>query len=136
MIKRGKPAKNGHVKLTFTIPAEQVSGGVSVVGDFNGWDPYAHPMQLRTDTYQVSMTVPADQEICFRYLATGGLWFDDAEADYHDHHGGHLSPIVAQSPEVAAFDDAHHANGHRGQAPDLPNSSPAALESQLPAAPA
>ncbi|GAA2876825.1 isoamylase early set domain-containing protein [Streptosporangium fragile] len=94
MIKRGKPTKNGQVKLTFTIPEGDVHGAVSVVGDFNGWDPYAHPMQRKEDgTYQVSLTVPAQQPIRFRYLADGGVWFDDADADHHDEHGGRLNPI-------------------------------------------
>ncbi|GGS69085.1 hypothetical protein GCM10010156_30050 [Planobispora rosea] len=136
MIKRAKPTKNGQVKLTFTVPADQVFGGVSVVGDFNDWDPYAHPMQLAGDRYQVSLTVPASQEICFRYLAAGGVWFDDAEADYHDHRGGHISPAIAQSPEVEAFDDARHLNGHRDQAPDLRNSSQAAIEAEIASTPA
>ncbi|MFJ2031702.1 isoamylase early set domain-containing protein [Streptosporangium sp. NPDC087985] len=95
MIKRGKPTKNGQVKITFTVPAEQPLRGISVVGDFNNWDPYAHPMQRKDNgTYQVSLTVPSQQPIRFRYLADGGVWFDDADADHHDEHGGHLNPVA------------------------------------------
>jgi Carbohydrate-binding module 48 (Isoamylase N-terminal domain) len=101
VIKRGKPTKNGQVKLTFTIAEGPARGGVSLVGDFNGWDPYAHPMQRKENgTYQVSLTVPARQPIRFRYLADGGVWFDDADADHHDEHGGRINPVdVQEAPE-------------------------------------
>ncbi|MEZ0074212.1 isoamylase early set domain-containing protein [Planotetraspora sp. GP83] len=99
MIKRGKQAQSGQVKLTFSVPVDQAPGGLSVVGDFNDWDPYAHPMQVKRDSYELTVTVPADRPICFRYLADGGVWFDDVDADYHDQHGGHLRP-VAQSVEA------------------------------------
>ncbi|GIH98317.1 isoamylase early set domain-containing protein [Planobispora takensis] len=103
MIKRGKPTKNGQVKLTFTVPADRAPGGISLVGDFNGWNPYAHPMQRKNDgTYQVTVTVPAGEGICFRYLADGGVWFDDADADRHDHHGGHLDAIEIRIPQPEA----------------------------------
>nr|BFE84539.1 hypothetical protein GCM10020093_071400 [Planobispora longispora] len=100
MIKRGKPTKNGQVKLTFTVPTERAPGGISLVGDFNDWDPYAHPMQQKNDSYQVTVTVPADRDVCFRYLAHGGVWFDDEDADRHDHHGGHLN--AATTPAAPA----------------------------------
>ncbi|MEU9830945.1 isoamylase early set domain-containing protein [Streptosporangium sp. NPDC048047] len=92
MIKRSKPTKNGQIKLTFSVPADHAAGGVSLVGDFNGWDPYAHPMQRRNGTYQVSLTVPSERPIRFRYLADGGVWFDDADADHCDEHGCQLNP--------------------------------------------
>ncbi|GII59794.1 hypothetical protein Pth03_81830 [Planotetraspora thailandica] len=93
MIKRGKPARDGHVKLTFTVPVDQAPGGLSLVGDFNDWDPYAHPMEPKNFVYEVSVTVPADRPMCFRYLAHGGVWFDDPDADFHDQHGGHIEAV-------------------------------------------
>jgi hypothetical protein len=30
------------VKVNFVLPNDAVAGNVSVVGDFNGWDPFAH----------------------------------------------------------------------------------------------
>ncbi|MEU0520848.1 isoamylase early set domain-containing protein [Streptosporangium sp. NPDC006007] len=99
MIKRGKPTKNGKVKLTFTVPFDRPVGGVSLVGDFNGWDPYAHPMERKENgTYQVTLTVPSQQPIRFRYLADGGQWFDDADADHRDEHGCHLHPVEWRNP--------------------------------------
>jgi hypothetical protein len=31
--------------------------------------------------------VPAGQEICFRYLGDGGVWFDDPDAEVVTHEG-------------------------------------------------
>jgi hypothetical protein len=102
VIKHGKPTKIGKVKLTFVLPREQVFGGISVVGDFNGWNPFAHPLKLQDDgTYQVDVTVSCQQELCFRYLAEGGVWFDDPEADRYDERGGYLSPAsMGYDPET------------------------------------
>ncbi|MFC7648912.1 isoamylase early set domain-containing protein [Streptosporangium lutulentum] len=101
MIKRGKPMKNGQVKLTFVVPNDKSIGGISLVGDFNNWDPYAHPMErMNNGTYQVSLTVSSQQPIRFRYLADGGVWFDDADADHHDEHGGRINPACLENSSV------------------------------------
>ena len=60
------------------LPADEPTGAVSVVGDFNGWDPFAHPMRRRTNgTRSAVARVPAGSTLRFRYLAEGGYWFDD-----------------------------------------------------------
>ncbi|WP_406318731.1 hypothetical protein OHA77_15005 [Streptosporangium sp. NBC_01639] len=66
------------------------------MGDFNDWDPYAHPMRPQDGLYRVSLTMITDQSACFRYLADGGVWFDDVDADHHDTRGGHLRPTPAR----------------------------------------
>lgn len=107
MIISGKPGGNGQVEVTFVLPAEQVPGPTSVVGDFNGWDPYAHPLRPAEDgTWRVTAVVPCDRDLCFRYLADGGVWFDDPDADRHDGHGGHLS---AERLAMAWADEAARA---------------------------
>jgi len=78
MIKTTKPRSDGMVRVTFSLPETEPSGAVSVVGDFNGWDPSAHPLRLRSNhTRSVSVTVPTGSTLRFRYLAEGGMWFDD-----------------------------------------------------------
>ncbi|GAA3816881.1 hypothetical protein GCM10022226_41920 [Sphaerisporangium flaviroseum] len=101
MITRGRPTQNGLVELTFTVPVDQAPNGLSLVGDFNDWDPYADPMRPDDGVYRVSITVPADQSVCFRYLGDGGVWFDDADADRHDGRGGHLEPALAHGSDAA-----------------------------------
>jgi 1,4-alpha-glucan branching enzyme len=78
MVKTSKPRRDGNVRVTFTLPAAEPAAAVSVVGDFNDWDPYAHPLRRRANqTRSVSVTVPTGSTLRFRYLAEGGHWFDD-----------------------------------------------------------
>lgn len=78
MIKTTKLRRDGLVRVTFSLPAGQPSGAVSVVGDFNDWDPFAHPLRRRAKgTRSASVTVPPGSTLRFRYLAEGGQWFDD-----------------------------------------------------------
>ncbi len=78
MIKTTRPGRDGTVRVTFTLPADEPAGAVSVVGNFNDWDPFAHPMQRRANrTRSAAVTVQAGSTLHFRYLAEGGVWFDD-----------------------------------------------------------
>ena len=78
MIKTTKASGDGMVKVTFSLPTGQPAGAVSVVGDFNDWNPSAHPLRPRSNqTRSVSVTVPTGSTLRFRYLAEGGMWFDD-----------------------------------------------------------
>ncbi len=79
----------GAVRLTFALPVEQFPGRISVVGDFNGWRPGRHILVRRADGVRsVAVTVPRNSVLRFRYLAEGGHWFDDPEADVHTPEGG------------------------------------------------
>ena len=78
MVKTTNLRRAGLVRVTFTLPAGEPGGAVSVVGDFNDWDPFAHPLRRRgRDTRSASVTVPPGSTLRFRYLAEGGQWFDD-----------------------------------------------------------
>lgn len=77
-------------RVTFALPAARPAGTVSVVGDFNGWEPGRHALVARRDgTRTVSVILPAGVHR-FRYLATGDVWFDDEGADRVDDRGGLL----------------------------------------------
>ncbi|MCX5612833.1 MULTISPECIES: isoamylase early set domain-containing protein [unclassified Streptomyces] len=89
MLER-KPRKN-RTEVTFVLPADAPPGPVSVVGDFNDWQPGAHLLVPRPDgTRAVTVTLPGKTEHSFRYLATGDHWFDDEHADSHDGTNGRL----------------------------------------------
>ncbi|GAA2413529.1 isoamylase early set domain-containing protein [Nonomuraea africana] len=104
MIRQDRPSDDGLVSLTFTLPAD-LPGPVSVVGDFNQWDPYAHPM-TRTDQgmHTAVVALPAGTSICFRYLADGGAWLDEPDADERDHRGSivHLPAVSANGNDKPA----------------------------------
>jgi 1,4-alpha-glucan branching enzyme len=87
VIRRQK--KGDQIRLTFALPHDVHHGAVSVVGDFNDWTPGTHTLVKRSNgTRSVVVAVPAGTRLRFRYLADGGHWFDDVEADGYDHHGG------------------------------------------------
>ncbi|MCO6010400.1 isoamylase early set domain-containing protein [Actinoallomurus purpureus] len=74
-------------RVTFSLPPDQPDGVVSVVGDFNGWEPGRHELvRRRHGRRTVSVTLSPGVHR-FRYLATGGIWFDDETADRTDENG-------------------------------------------------
>ncbi len=73
--------KKKKATVQFVLPDDVHDGPVSAVGTFNGWDPGAHRLVRRSNgTRSVSIKVPAGAELRFRYLGSGGRWFDDPEA--------------------------------------------------------
>ena len=67
------------VKVTFALPLTDVPDPVSVVGDFNGWDPFAHPLKKRSNgTRSVSVELPTG-EYRFKYCTADGEWFCDPQ---------------------------------------------------------
>jgi 1,4-alpha-glucan branching enzyme len=92
LIKVTKPTRGGEVRITFVLPATDPAGAVSVVGDFNDWDPHAHPLRKRANgTRSAVVTIPAGATLHFRYLAEGGIWFDDEAAETRDAQGAMIS---------------------------------------------
>ena len=81
MIKRSKAAP-GSVKVTFVVPVSECDRPVSVVGDFNGWDPLASPLRKRSNgTRSVSIDLTEGAAHRFKYLDAAGEWFCDEDAD-------------------------------------------------------
>jgi 1,4-alpha-glucan branching enzyme len=92
LIKMAKTTRSGTVRVTFVLPAAEPAGAVSVVGDFNGWDPYAHPLRRRGNGARSAVVdVPAGATVHFRYLAEGGVWFDDESTGARDAQGACLT---------------------------------------------
>ena len=84
--------KAGTSKIQFILADDVHDGPVSAVGSFNGWRPGAHKLVRRSNgTRSVSVTVPAGQDVRFRYLGSGGVWFDDPEV-VTDAEGGRVTP--------------------------------------------
>jgi 1,4-alpha-glucan branching enzyme len=71
----------GQTTIKFVLDDQIHNGPVSVVGTFNEWTPGTHRLVRRSNgTRSVSVAVPHGQEIRFRYLGSGGAWFDDPDA--------------------------------------------------------
>ncbi len=77
------------IKVTFALPAAEVVQPVSVLGDFNGWDPLATPLKKRSNgTVSATVELVPGQEVRFKYLAADGQWFcdPDTECVVHDEY--------------------------------------------------
>jgi 1,4-alpha-glucan branching enzyme len=78
VIKTSKPGRDGTVRVTFALPIDDPGGAVSVVGNFNDWNPHTHPLRKRANqTRSAAVTVRAGSTLHFRYLGEDGNWFDD-----------------------------------------------------------
>jgi hypothetical protein len=81
--------KTGQSKVQFILPDDIHEGPVSAVGTFNDWTPGRHRLVRRANgTRSISLDVPPGTELRFRYLGSGGHWFDDPEAEGVDWDGG------------------------------------------------
>ncbi len=110
------------VAVTFHLDIDRP---VSVVGDFNDWNPLSDPLTplaggLRTRTIEL-----APGTYAFRYLAEGGHFFDDTDADYLAHNGigeTHSVLVVSVSAEEvtpAASDEGDELERIEGIGPKI-----------------
>jgi hypothetical protein len=96
VIKQTPVKGSDQVKVNFILPKDAVTGKVSVVGEFNGWDPGAHPLRPRSNgTRSVTVTLPTRSKFAFRYLDDGGRWHDDDGAHAFEPNGvGGVNGVV------------------------------------------
>ena len=67
-----KRHRDGHTKVVFSLP--DAGEPVSVVADFNGWDPTAHPLRKRSNGMRsVAVMLPPGTWTRFRYVSGGPL---------------------------------------------------------------
>lgn len=77
--------KNKKVKVTFIQPHNPDQPAVSVVGDFNGWEPNKTKLVKRNNgTRSATVTVDAGKQYRFRYYTADGEWFNDEAADGYE----------------------------------------------------
>ncbi|WP_328296929.1 isoamylase early set domain-containing protein [Streptomyces sp. NBC_00435] len=70
--------RNDRTEVTFVLPADAPPGSVSVVGDFNDWQPGIHTLKARKDGKRaVTVELASRSTHSFRYLAAGDYWFND-----------------------------------------------------------
>ena len=84
--------RRGSTRIQFILPDDIHDGPVSVVGTFNDWTPGVHKLVRRSNgTRSVSVEVPAGEDVRFRYLGSGGVWFDDEDAHLLEGRGALVS---------------------------------------------
>ena len=75
-------ARGESVRITFAVPTSEVDQPVSVLGNFNGWDPTAHPLKKRSNgTRSATIEAAPGQVLQFKYLTADGTWFCDPDVD-------------------------------------------------------
>ena len=80
MIKRSRSTAAN--KITFALPLADCDQPVSVVGEFNGWDPHAHPLKKRSNgTRSVSVELEPGRSYRFKYLTADGSWLVDPDTE-------------------------------------------------------
>ncbi len=88
MIKREELKKGDGVKVTFVQAANGAKSNVSVVGDFNGWNPASGKMVRRSNgTASYSVKLEPGKSYRFRYMLSDGSWFNDEAADAYAPNG-------------------------------------------------
>jgi 1,4-alpha-glucan branching enzyme len=95
---RKEPVGKGEVKVTFSV----VDDGrpVSLIGDFNEWNPQVHPLRRRSNgTRSVAVVFDRGQQARFRYLAAEDCFFDDPDGDEIEPNGiGQTHTVLVAAP--------------------------------------
>ena len=89
-IKKQYLKKDGICKVTLTLSKEKAKSAdkVMLVGDFNGWDVKATPMQkLKNGSFKATLKLEKENEYQFRYFLDDERWENDSEADKYISNG-------------------------------------------------
>ncbi|MEO9653625.1 isoamylase early set domain-containing protein [Marinomonas sp.] len=71
-------------KIKFSLPADVIGDAksISVVGDFNDWDPVSHPMRKQKNgLFSCTVNLAVASAYQFRYLLDSNQWLNDDQAD-------------------------------------------------------
>jgi 1,4-alpha-glucan branching enzyme len=86
------------VRVTFQLPSTVWAESVTLVGDFNDWNPRSNPMSRgrNDETWHATLALRRGQEYQFRYLVNGSQWCNDFDADRYvpNPFGGDNSVVV------------------------------------------
>lgn len=78
MINQRIDRETATTTVTFSL---EIDAPISVVGDFNDWDPFSDPLvKTALGLRSASVALPSGCEIRFRYLVDGGRYLNDPDA--------------------------------------------------------
>jgi 1,4-alpha-glucan branching enzyme len=77
---------NGKVRVTFRVSKHVWADCITLVGEFNNWDPHSHALRQTNDSadWQISLDLDAGCSYRFHYLVDGHEWMDDNYADGYE----------------------------------------------------
>lgn len=80
MIKKAPIKGSDKVAVTFETTIRPEARSIALVGDFNGWDPSAHPMKQRKDGgWFITLRLPKKRDWQYRFVVDGSDWVTDHE---------------------------------------------------------
>jgi len=69
-------------KVVFELPAEVSAQTACLCGDFNDWNPSAHPMKRRKNgAFTLTLNLETSQVYRYRFVLDGERWENDWAAD-------------------------------------------------------
>lgn len=112
-----RPTFLGKARVTFTMPAAIRATTFYVVGDFNGWNATATPLNKSEQGWSVSIDLEVGRSYQYRYLVDG-RWFNDWNADDYEpnEHGGDNSVVNVPSYEALHGETNYRYEPHHGLA--------------------
>jgi 1,4-alpha-glucan branching enzyme len=96
MIQKRPVNQPGFVEVVFSLDDHGYHQPVTLVGDFNEWDPEATALVATGEgRLAVSLTMPVGRRYEFRYRDARGYWFNDEGADdYSDNRWGGMNGVL------------------------------------------
>ncbi len=97
MVQKTPAPEDGKILVTFELPGSIWAAQVHLVGDFNNWNPTAHPLtQRKGGDWTITVKLEANRRYEFRYLLDGEEWVNDDHADDYvlDPHGTDNSVVI------------------------------------------
>ncbi len=82
--------------VTFELPEEIWAQTIHLVGDFNGWNRYSHPLvHNASGHWQIVLELKRGMSYQYRYLVDGNDWRNDCNADDYvlNSFGGYNSVV-------------------------------------------
>ena len=82
MLKKTYSDDGHECQVIFELPAEVAAQAASLCGEFNEWDPSAHPMEQQADgSFTLTVALEPGRAYRFRYLLDGARWENNRAAD-------------------------------------------------------
>ncbi len=82
MLRKNYSKTGASCRVTFDLPPGVNAEAASLCGEFNDWNPSAHPMGHRKDgRFSTTISLQVGETYRFRYLLDGERWENDWGAD-------------------------------------------------------
>lgn len=82
MLEKSYTPSGRSCRVTFGFPGDAQTTSISVLGEFNDWDPEKGKMKSKkSGNYELTVSLKPGASYRFRYLINGESWANDPDAD-------------------------------------------------------